>query len=283
MRPMSPTCAWPQLLGQPVQCMRTRRGMSSCSSRALVTRSARSLVSTRPWPQNCEPVHATRPRRRDISCSTFNRPSVRAGSLRSSSTRSLSTLGRMMFCSTVMRSSPAEYLSARSARARISATKRRPVGIVMPTQDLPSCTWGWTPMMSRRAYESSNSGAAFASLLTPRFSRPALTMSRIQSRPLSSRSHIILVFWRSFRSPWSRNTSRTASQKGTASSLGIHASKGTDSAARLMLKYPPSTTLNPSLPGKSGWGMAWRPMSLMVVCEKSSREPDTAMLNLRGR
>lgn len=41
--------------------------------------------------------------------------------------------------------------------------------------------------------------------------------------------------------------------------------------------------MKPGTPGKSGCGAGWKPMSLIVVCEKSSREPETAMLNLRGR
>mmetsp|Transcript_14396 Transcript_14396/g.42331 ORF Transcript_14396/g.42331 Transcript_14396/m.42331 type:complete len:253 (-) Transcript_14396:951-1709(-) len=237
MRPMSPTCAWPQLLGQPVQCMRTRRGSSSCASRASATRTALCFVSTMPWPQNSEPVQATRPRMRLLACSTRSLAPTSAGSSSSAFTSPSATFGRMKFCSTVMRTSPSEYLSARSATWRASSAEKRPTGTVMPTHDLPSCFCLCTPMMSRLWYSSSRGGAALTMCPeTPRLCMAASTCSRIQSSPCASRSHIIRVFWRSWRSPLSRKTSRTDSQKVTTSSSGTHASNGTDSAARLMEK-----------------------------------------------
>ena len=54
------TC--PQELGQPVQCMRTGRGNSSCSSSFVTTAIARFLVSMMARGQNWAPVQDTRPR-----------------------------------------------------------------------------------------------------------------------------------------------------------------------------------------------------------------------------
>lgn len=46
-----------QELGQPVQCMRTLLGMSSCSSSLLTTAIARFFVSMMATPQNCAQQH----------------------------------------------------------------------------------------------------------------------------------------------------------------------------------------------------------------------------------
>mmetsp|Transcript_4074 Transcript_4074/g.10366 ORF Transcript_4074/g.10366 Transcript_4074/m.10366 type:complete len:261 (-) Transcript_4074:1123-1905(-) len=200
--PMSPTCACPHELGQPVQCTRTSFGIISIASRRSAMRTARCLVSTRPWPQNSEPVQETMPRMIDMSCSTRSlAPLFSAGSASSSSRRALSTLGRITFCSTVSRISLPEYFSARSAIWRISAQLMRPTGTVTPTHDLPACFCACTPRMSRRWYVPVGLGAATSSGATPRLARPALTISRNQGRPLSSSSHISRVFCRSPREP----------------------------------------------------------------------------------
>mmetsp|Transcript_3449 Transcript_3449/g.11480 ORF Transcript_3449/g.11480 Transcript_3449/m.11480 type:complete len:325 (-) Transcript_3449:906-1880(-) len=236
MRPMSPTWAWPHELGHPVQCIRTSLGRSSCASRASATRTARCLVSIMATGQNWLPVHETRPRMMELACSTRRRPWVRAGSARRASTRSAGTLGRITFCSTVSRSSPPVYSSARSASARISAADRRPTGTVTPTHLSPGCFWSCTPMRSLRSQVPSAGGAASSKGFTPRRSMACPTVSVNHSIPFSSMSHMSRVFWRSPREPWSRNTSRMARHISVASSAGTHLPQGTDSAYRLMEK-----------------------------------------------
>mmetsp|Transcript_14223 Transcript_14223/g.36827 ORF Transcript_14223/g.36827 Transcript_14223/m.36827 type:complete len:323 (-) Transcript_14223:878-1846(-) len=235
--PMSPTCAWPHELGQPVQCRRTRRGNSSSVSRRLATRTARAFVSTRPWPHPLEPVQDTTPRMSEMPRSTRIPPRLSSGASSRAATRPLSTLGRTTFCSTVSRISPSENSSARSASSRKSVGVHRPAGTVMPTHDFPSCRCGCTPMMSRRANVPSCGGAARRSGSTPRASSRSFTRWRNQSKPFASSSQSSRVFCRSApRSPWSRNTSSTAAENSAASSARIHASNGIASAARLMEK-----------------------------------------------
>mmetsp|Transcript_9404 Transcript_9404/g.28162 ORF Transcript_9404/g.28162 Transcript_9404/m.28162 type:complete len:202 (-) Transcript_9404:1404-2009(-) len=107
MRPMSAACTWPQELGQPVQCTRMGRSASTRASTLAMTRSATDLVSTIASGQNWAPVHETMGPT-TLPGSTDRRPSVSAGSARSASTSAAATFGRMRFCSTVMRTSPAE-------------------------------------------------------------------------------------------------------------------------------------------------------------------------------
>ena len=61
---------WPQELGQPVQCMRTLRGKSSCCSSLATMSMARFLVSMMATPQNWDPVQETRPRVRPATTGT---------------------------------------------------------------------------------------------------------------------------------------------------------------------------------------------------------------------
>ena len=59
---MDRTRTWPQELGQPVQCMRTFLGRSSCCSSFSTIAMARFLVSIIATPQNWAPVQLTSPR-----------------------------------------------------------------------------------------------------------------------------------------------------------------------------------------------------------------------------
>ena len=79
-----------------------------------MTRSARLLVSMMASGQNCEPVQETMGPL-TLPGSTDSRPIVKAGSCSKASIFEASTFGRMKFCSTVKRTSPSEYRSARSA------------------------------------------------------------------------------------------------------------------------------------------------------------------------
>mmetsp|Transcript_11414 Transcript_11414/g.47814 ORF Transcript_11414/g.47814 Transcript_11414/m.47814 type:complete len:203 (+) Transcript_11414:343-951(+) len=140
MRPMSPACAWPHELGQPVQWMRTSRSSSTRSSSLAATSTALFLVSISAKPQNCAPVQLTRLAWMRPGATDILEPPLSSGSASSASTSSSRTLGRMKFCSTVRRISPPLYLSARSATPRASATDRRPTGTCTPTRESPS--WG---------------------------------------------------------------------------------------------------------------------------------------------
>ena len=142
MRPMSATCTWPQLLGQPVHIMRMSRGSSSTLSRCSATRHAVCFVSIWLKPQNWLPVQATRP--------PMRRPgngvnAASSGSASSAATRSVGTPAMMKFCSTVRRTSPLPYASARSPSAARSAASMRPPGTEQPTQCSPACFCACTP------------------------------------------------------------------------------------------------------------------------------------------
>nr|ACR34389.1 unknown [Zea mays]ACR36823.1 unknown [Zea mays] len=144
MKPMSATCTWAQLLGHPVQCMRTGRGTATRFSTSRATCSARALVSMMACPQNWLPVHATRPRSSSDGCGE-RRCRCSSGSASSASSLRLLTLGSTTFCSTVSRSSPVPYSSARRASSNMSAACSRPTGTCRPTYDRPSCFCGCTP------------------------------------------------------------------------------------------------------------------------------------------
>mmetsp|Transcript_35128 Transcript_35128/g.55064 ORF Transcript_35128/g.55064 Transcript_35128/m.55064 type:complete len:241 (-) Transcript_35128:386-1108(-) len=203
IRPMSPTCACPHEFGQPVQWMRTRLGMSSFASKALAISTAWFFVSTSPKEQNWAPVQVTSPRLR-LPASTGN--FWKKGIVCISSRSSFFTLGKMKFCSTVMRTSPAQYLSATSAAIRTSSGNRRPAGTTTPTQLRPSCFCAWMPIRSRFSQTSSGSGTASkVSTAGSSLASSATTPARKASTPICSMRIIMRVFWRSFtRWPLSR-------------------------------------------------------------------------------
>ncbi|OAY72288.1 hypothetical protein ACMD2_14449 [Ananas comosus] len=124
---MSATCTCPQLFGQPVQCILTVRGTETSFSTSSVTFNARALVSIMACPQNWLPVHATR---LFIRREGYGENFSKSGSLRSASTCVSFTLGIIMFCSTVRRSSPELYWSARRASSNMSEACRRPTAEV---------------------------------------------------------------------------------------------------------------------------------------------------------
>mmetsp|Transcript_4892 Transcript_4892/g.20792 ORF Transcript_4892/g.20792 Transcript_4892/m.20792 type:complete len:249 (-) Transcript_4892:1418-2164(-) len=143
MMPMSATCTGAHEFGQPVQIMRrSPLGKSSTDSRCSAVSYALFLVSICAKPQNCLPVHATMPAT-TAPGETVKRES--RGSARSASTFSAGTSGMMKFCSTVRRSSPEPYMSARSAISRRSSPCRRPPGTHTPTQLRPGCFCACTP------------------------------------------------------------------------------------------------------------------------------------------
>mmetsp|Transcript_19962 Transcript_19962/g.63601 ORF Transcript_19962/g.63601 Transcript_19962/m.63601 type:complete len:290 (-) Transcript_19962:898-1767(-) len=230
MMPMSAACTCPHEFGQPVQWMRSGRGVTSRSSRSFATASAFAFVSTIAKPQNCEPVHETVwPTM--LPGSTLSRPPFRAGSASSFGTSASATFGKMMFCSTVARISPAEYLSARSAIARHSATDSRPAGTCTPTRDRPGWGCACTPSSSRRVKSPVGLGCArWTTVPRPYASASAATWSRKASTPLSSISHISRAFWRSPRAPSSRKMRRMASQTSTTgwTCAGTHMSPSTE-------------------------------------------------------
>mmetsp|Transcript_17733 Transcript_17733/g.53385 ORF Transcript_17733/g.53385 Transcript_17733/m.53385 type:complete len:292 (-) Transcript_17733:1159-2034(-) len=207
--PMSATWAWPQELGQPVQCMRMPGGMFSCASSFSTTSIALFLVSMRAMPQNWEPVQDTRPRDRGGASIWWV---LKMASCLMASRRSSGMLGNTMFCSTVSRSVPSPYFSATSAQEWKSSAVIRPAGTQAPTQNMPLCFWGWMPSRSRLG-----KGVSYVTC-TPLASgspmRSAMA-SRNLSTPQASTSQMRRAFWRSVRSPWSLNTSSSALQYGT--------------------------------------------------------------------
>ena len=168
---------------------------------------------------------------------------LRLGSASNAWSALSSTLGRMMFCSTVSRISPPEYLSARSAICRASATERRPTGTCTPTRDLPACGCECTPRRERRSKGAVALGCAFSTLvdisLMTRLRNFSLTrgwpLTSLTS-PYSSMSHMSRPFCRSLRPPWSRKMRRMAAVKSVVASTvaGIQTSRSTLSATRLI-------------------------------------------------
>mmetsp|Transcript_9949 Transcript_9949/g.27208 ORF Transcript_9949/g.27208 Transcript_9949/m.27208 type:complete len:215 (-) Transcript_9949:406-1050(-) len=158
MIPMSATWTCPQLFGHPVQWMRIGRSTVTRSSSFLERASAFPLVSINASPQNWAPVQDTTLPSMKPGDADMRDPLPSTGSASISLTLPSSTLGKIRFCSTVMRISPAEYLSARSARSRHSVWLRRPAGTWTPTRTLPSCFCGCTPNNSRRSNTSVSRG-----------------------------------------------------------------------------------------------------------------------------
>mmetsp|Transcript_40382 Transcript_40382/g.96744 ORF Transcript_40382/g.96744 Transcript_40382/m.96744 type:complete len:375 (-) Transcript_40382:1094-2218(-) len=163
--PISAACAWPHELGQPVQWMRSALGTVTRFWRSRETISAGPLVSIIARPQNCAPVQLTTlPTMLPGSTERREAP-LRLGSASNAWSALSSTLGRMTFCSTVSRTSPAEYLSARSAICRASVTEMRPTGTCTPTRDLPACGCECTPRRERRSKGAVALGCASSTLV----------------------------------------------------------------------------------------------------------------------
>mmetsp|Transcript_8928 Transcript_8928/g.19450 ORF Transcript_8928/g.19450 Transcript_8928/m.19450 type:complete len:274 (-) Transcript_8928:959-1780(-) len=214
MMPMSAAWACPHEFGHPVKWIRSGRGTSKSSSSLRVSMSAFALVSMSARPQNCEPVHETVLPRMLPGVTDKCLPSASAGSAYRASSFDSCTLGRITFCSTVSRTSPAEYLSARSASSLQLSGCRRPVGTCTPTRYMPSCFCWCTPSSSRRVKGVESAGCA-TSVVTPRSyeSISATNCSRNSGKPLASISHISRAFCRSPRKPSSRKMRSTASER----------------------------------------------------------------------
>mmetsp|Transcript_14512 Transcript_14512/g.41346 ORF Transcript_14512/g.41346 Transcript_14512/m.41346 type:complete len:244 (+) Transcript_14512:83-814(+) len=166
MRPMSAAWTWPQEFGQPVQWTRTGFGASTSASTFAMTRSATVFVSIIAKGQNCAPVHETMGPL-TFPGSTANRPIVKAGSCSKASMLSAGTFGNIKFCSTVSRTSPSLYRSARSATCLASSTLNLPAGTCTPTLLKPSSACACTPSNSRLSKAPVSWGCA-SSRTTPR-------------------------------------------------------------------------------------------------------------------
>mmetsp|Transcript_33522 Transcript_33522/g.99904 ORF Transcript_33522/g.99904 Transcript_33522/m.99904 type:complete len:230 (+) Transcript_33522:529-1218(+) len=140
MIPMSAHWTCPQLFGHPVQWILMGLSTVTFSSSFFTMLSALALVSMSANPQNCAPVQLTRFPSIMPGLAWNLDPAPRTDSFSKSSTRFLSTLGRMAFCSTVSRISPSEYSSARSASSRHSRGESLPAGMRTPTRTFPF--WG---------------------------------------------------------------------------------------------------------------------------------------------
>mmetsp|Transcript_9388 Transcript_9388/g.34972 ORF Transcript_9388/g.34972 Transcript_9388/m.34972 type:complete len:303 (+) Transcript_9388:1081-1989(+) len=189
--PMSATCTGAHEFGHPVQIIRrSPLGKSSTLSRCSAVAYACFLVSICANPQNCFPGHAT------IPASTAPGVTVRrcsSGSARRAESFASGTSGKMKFCSTVRRSSPEPYISAKSAMSFMSSACSRPPGTHTPTQFKPSCFCLCTPRYERRAIEVSILSVSASSASSPLGMRHATSALNLSS-PISSMSHIILVF-----------------------------------------------------------------------------------------
>merc|ERR1719460_1117408 len=157
---------WPQEFGQPVQWTLTGFGASTSASTFAMTLSATVLVSMIAKGQNCAPVQETMGPL-TFPGSTANRPIVSAGSSSNASILSAGTFGNIKFCSTVSRTSPSLYLSARSATCLASSTDSLPAGTCTPTRLKPSSACGCTPSNSLRSKAPVSWGCA-SSRTTPR-------------------------------------------------------------------------------------------------------------------
>ena len=186
------------------------------------------------------------------------------------------------FCWFVVRTVPSPYASAIRAASSHWSAVRRPLSTTAPIQESPGCFWAWIPMWSRNDLRGSGHSTRGSGLQSSR----DRTSASNRSMPQSATMNFMRAAFRLSRLPKSRKRVTIAwnTLRSFSASLGTNMSRGCAMKGREE-RPPPTRMLKPSSTVPSGRVRRTpvAPMSLISGWQQWWRQPETAVLNLRGR